>query len=87
MSTFPFAMVVSQSALAHQFDGRWNGETFEFASALPNAPVVDDGLGRGHHRTDAHQRAYRARSALAATLRRAAEAVAPAPSPRCRTAR
>lgn len=72
MSTFPFAMIVSQSALAEHFDGRWNGETFEFASALPNAPVVPENTAVRTPRT------YRARSALAATLRRAAGAVAPA---------
>ena len=40
MSTFPFAMVVSQTALSEQYGALCNGETFEYASALPNAPVV-----------------------------------------------
>ncbi|MFG2039214.1 hypothetical protein [Dactylosporangium sp. NPDC048998] len=74
MSTFPFAMVVSQSALSEEFGGSWNGERFEYASALPNAPVVD------HDAPVRPPRGYRTRTALAATLRRAAEAVAPAPA-------
>lgn len=72
MSTFPFAMIVSQSALAENFGASWNGVTFEYASALPNAPVVAQAT------TVRTPRTYRARSALAATLRRAASAVAPA---------
>jgi hypothetical protein len=70
MSTFPFAMIVSQSAMSRDFPGNWNGETFEFQSALPNAPVVEPAPART-------ARTYRARSALAATLRRAATVVAP----------
>jgi len=81
MSTFPFAMVVSQSALAERFEGSWNGEAFEYASALPNAPVV------GHAAPVRPPRAYRTRNVLAATLRKAAEAVAPAPAVRSHPAR
>ncbi|WP_433085264.1 hypothetical protein ACQP1P_10025 [Dactylosporangium sp. CA-052675] len=81
MSTFPFAMIVSQSALAEEFGGSWNGEAFEYASALPNAPVT------GHDAPARPPRAYRARTALAATLRKAAEAVAPAPAVRSHPAR
>jgi len=85
MSTFPFAMIVSQSAMSAEFpefSGRWNGEVFEFQSALPGAPVVDD---RATART---ARTYRARSALATTLRRAASLVAPpASSLECSPAR
>ena len=76
MSTFPFAMVVSQSALSESFGGSFNGETFEYASALPHAPVVVC-----HEVAVRPPRAHRARTALAATLRRAAEAVSPAPAP------
>ncbi|WP_432828112.1 hypothetical protein [Dactylosporangium sp. CA-092794] len=65
MSTFPFAMIVSQTAMSEQFG-------FEHASALPHAPEVVDPPTRT-------PRSYRARTALAATLRRAAEAVAPGP--------
>lgn len=78
MSTFPFAMVVSQAALSEHFGGRWNGEAFEYASALPHAPVL--GHDAPHEIPARPPRAHRARSALAATLRRAAEAVAPATS-------
>ncbi|MER7283575.1 hypothetical protein ABT369_55065 [Dactylosporangium sp. NPDC000244] len=81
MSTFPFAMVVSQSALSEEFGGSWNGEAFEYASALPNAPVI------GHDAPARPPRAYRTRTALAATLRKAAEAVAPAPAVRSHPAR
>ncbi|MEU7875681.1 hypothetical protein [Dactylosporangium sp. NPDC049140] len=81
MSTFPFAMVISQSALSEEFGGAWNGETFEYASALPNAPVV------GHDAPVRPPRGYRTRHALAATLRKAAEAVAPAPAVRSHPAR
>jgi hypothetical protein len=75
MTTFPFAMIVSQSALAESFGPSWNGERFEYASALPNAPVVV------HDAPSRPPRAYRTREVLAATLRRAAEAVAPTPAP------
>lgn len=89
MSTFPFAMIVSQSALSEKFggagggtwSGKWNGESFEYASALPGAPVV------GHDAPVRPPRAYRTRNALAASLRRAAEAVAPAPAVRSTPAR
>ncbi|GAA4245811.1 hypothetical protein [Dactylosporangium darangshiense] len=74
MSTFPFAMIVSQSALSESFGPSFNGERFEYASALPGAPVVD------HEVPVRPPRAYRTRSALAASLRRAAEVVAPAPT-------
>ncbi|WP_433217734.1 hypothetical protein ACQP00_10495 [Dactylosporangium sp. CS-047395] len=80
MSTFPFAMVVSQSALSEQYGSAygsaygpaWNGESFEYASALPHAPVVD------HEVPVRPPRSYRTRAALAGVLHRAAEAVAPA---------
>ncbi|GAA3270579.1 hypothetical protein Dvina_11220 [Dactylosporangium vinaceum] len=81
MSTFPFAMIVSQSSLAEQYGSAWNGETFEYASALPSAPVVT------HAVAVRPPRAYRTRNALAATLRRVAEAVAPAPAVHSRPAR
>ncbi|WP_433058306.1 hypothetical protein [Dactylosporangium sp. CS-033363] len=72
MSTFPFAMVVSQSALAEQYGPAWNGESFEYASALPHAPVV------GHEVPVRPPRSQRTRAALAGALHRAAELVAPA---------
>ncbi|MGI5244125.1 hypothetical protein [Dactylosporangium sp. CA-139066] len=81
MSTFPFAMVVSQSALSESFGPTFNGETFEYASALPGAPVVE------YEVPVRPPRAYRTRTALAATLRRAAEAVSPAPGRHSRLAR
>jgi hypothetical protein len=66
-------MIVSQSALSESFGPSFNGETFEYASALPGAPVV-------HHEVPVRPpRAYRARTVLAASLRRAAEAVSPSP--------
>jgi hypothetical protein len=81
MSTFPFAMIVSQSALSDEFGGSWNGEAFEYASALPGAPAV------GHDAPARPPRAYRTRAALAATLQRAAAIVAPAPAVRSNPAR
>ncbi|MEV6926860.1 hypothetical protein AB0M46_20455 [Dactylosporangium sp. NPDC051485] len=74
MSTFPFAMVVSQAALAESFGPSWNGEEFEYASALPGAPVV------AHEVPVRPPRVERARWALAESLRRAADAVAPVPA-------
>ncbi|GGM14412.1 hypothetical protein ACFFX1_31595 [Dactylosporangium sucinum] len=68
---FPFAMIVSQSALAREFPGSWAGpEGFEFSSALPHAPVVPY--------PEHSPRAHRTRSAIASGLRRAASAIAPA---------
>ncbi|MFI5909021.1 hypothetical protein [Dactylosporangium sp. NPDC051541] len=81
MSTFPFAMIVSQSALSEQYGSAWNGEQFEYHSALPHAPVMV------HDIAVRPPRAYRTRAALAATLRRAAEVVSPAPAVRSRPAR
>ena len=78
MSTFPFAMIVSQSAMSHEFHGSGarsgtrSDLEFEFLSALPDAPVVADRPAR-------RPRTHRARSALAATLRRAATVIAPPP--------
>jgi hypothetical protein len=78
MSTFPFAMIVSQSAMSRDFQGSGarpgtrNELEFEFLSALPNAPVVADRPAR-------RPRTHRARSALAAALSRAATVIAPPP--------
>ncbi|GAA2392439.1 hypothetical protein [Dactylosporangium salmoneum] len=74
MSTFPFALVVSQAALSDSFGPSFNGEEFEYASALPGAPTVE------HDVPVRPPRVARARWALAESLRRAAEAVAPAPA-------
>jgi hypothetical protein len=61
---FPFAMIESQNAMAH-----------EIRSALPHAPVVAPPAPLIGGRT---ARSRRVRGAVAATLRRAADAVAPA---------
>ncbi|GAA1564823.1 hypothetical protein GCM10009827_102990 [Dactylosporangium maewongense] len=61
---FPFAMIESQNAMAH-----------EVRSALPQAPVVAPAAPLIGGRAD---RSRRVRAALAATLHRAADAVAPA---------
>jgi hypothetical protein len=61
---FPFAMIVSQNAMAH-----------EVRSAMPNAPVVAPPVPLLGTR---RPRARQVRAALAASLHRAADAVAPA---------
>ncbi|GAA2621238.1 hypothetical protein GCM10010399_60300 [Dactylosporangium fulvum] len=68
---FPYAMIVSQSAMAKEFPGTWSdAEGFLFKSALPHAPVVPY--------PEPALKAYRTRAALASALRRAATAIAPA---------
>ncbi|MEV0129500.1 hypothetical protein AB0H83_13720 [Dactylosporangium sp. NPDC050688] len=63
---FPFAMIVSQKAMAH-----------EVRSAMPNAPTVAPAAPlRGVRRPRVRQ----VRTALAASLHRAADAVAPTPA-------
>ena len=63
---FPFAMIVSQNAMAH-----------EVRSAMPNAPIVAPPVPLlGARRSRGRQ----VRAALAASLHRAADAVAPAPA-------
>lgn len=71
---FPFAMIVSQNAMAH-----------EVRSALPNAPTVAPaapliGARRARSQAAGSPRpvSRRVRAAVAATLHRAADAVAPA---------
>lgn len=61
---FPFAMIESQNAMAH-----------EVRSALPNAPTVAPAAPLLGGRPSI---ARQARAAIAATLHRAADAVAPA---------
>ncbi|WP_327005304.1 hypothetical protein OHA72_61695 [Dactylosporangium sp. NBC_01737] len=61
---FPFAMIESQNAMAH-----------EVRSALPGAPVVAPPVPLIGAR---RPRARQLRAALAASLHRAADAVAPA---------
>lgn len=68
---FPFAMIESQNAMNH-----------EVRSALPQAPVVAPAAPLLGAR---RPRARQVRAALAATLHRAADAVAPTPA--CRPAR
>lgn len=61
---FPFAMIESQNAMAH-----------EVRSALPGAPTIAPAAPLLGARPS---RARKARAAIAATLHRAADAVAPA---------
>lgn len=60
---FPFAMIVSQNAMAH-----------EVRSALPGAPMVAPAVPLLGARPS---RSRQVRAALAASLHRAADAVAP----------
>ncbi|GAA0745112.1 hypothetical protein Drose_10390 [Dactylosporangium roseum] len=76
---FPFAMIVSQSAMAEKFPGTRSGaEGFLFRSALPHAPVVPH--------PEPAPKAYHTRAIVASALRRAATAIAP-PARDCSHAR